>query len=43
MVISDWKGYSKFGGIDIINAGIDMVMAVDGDLDYFQNDLKRDS
>lgn len=41
MVISDWKGYSKFGGIDIINAGIDMVMAVDGDLDYFQNDLKR--
>ena len=40
MVISDWKGYSKFGGDDIINAGVDMVMAVDGDLDLFQNGLK---
>jgi len=40
IVISDWKGYSRFGKIDIINAGVDMVMAVDGDLDVFQNGLK---
>jgi beta-glucosidase len=41
MVVSDWKGYSRFGGHKIINAGIDMVMAVDGDLDFFQTDLKK--
>ena len=41
IVVSDWKGYSRFGGNDIINAGIDMVMAVDGDLEIFQNDLKK--
>ena len=41
MVISDWKGYSRFGGNDIINAGIDMVMAVDGDLGPFQEGLKK--
>jgi beta-glucosidase len=41
IVISDWKGYSKFGQEDIINAGVDMVMAVDGDLDFFQSDLKK--
>jgi beta-glucosidase len=41
IVISDWKGYSKFGNNRIINAGIDMVMAVDGDLDFFQNELKK--
>jgi beta-glucosidase len=40
ILISDWKGYSKFGRSEIINAGIDMVMAVDGDLDFFQTDLK---
>lgn len=40
IVLTDWKGYSKFGENDIINAGIDMVMAVDGDLDPFQNGLK---
>ena len=40
MVITDWKGYSKFGGNDIINAGVDMVMAVDGDLIVFQEGLK---
>nr|WP_299338399.1 glycoside hydrolase family 3 N-terminal domain-containing protein [Allomuricauda sp.] len=40
MVISDWKGYSRFGENDIINAGVDMVMAVDGDLEVFQNGLK---
>lgn len=36
IVVSDWKAYSRFGGTDIINAGIDMVMAVDGDLDSFR-------
>jgi len=41
LVVSDWKGYSRFGGNDIINAGVDMVMAVDGDLDVFQNGLKK--
>ncbi|MCS4432761.1 glycoside hydrolase family 3 protein [Aquiflexum gelatinilyticum] len=40
IVVSDWKGYSRFGENDIINAGIDMVMAVDGDLEGFQNGLK---
>ena len=41
IVVSDWKGYSRFGEFEIINAGIDMVMAVDGDLDLFQNGLKQ--
>ena len=40
IVVSDWKGYSKYGGNEIINAGIDMVMAVDGDLALFQEGLK---
>lgn len=41
VVISDWKGYSRFGKNDVINAGVDMVMAVDGDLDVFQKGLKK--
>ncbi len=41
IVVSDWKAYSRFGGKDIVNAGVDMVMAVDGDLDNFQEDLKQ--
>lgn len=41
MVISDWKGYSRFGENSIINAGVDMVMAVDGDLSGFQEGLKN--
>lgn len=41
IVVTDWKGYSRFGGNAIINAGIDMVMAVDGDLDVFQKGLKQ--
>ena len=41
IVVSDWKGYSKFGNNAIINAGIDMVMAVDGDLNFFQKGLKK--
>ena len=41
ILVSDWKAYSRFGGNDIINAGVDMVMAVDGDLDDFQNGVKE--
>ncbi len=41
IVVTDWKGYSKYGYNRIINAGIDMVMAVDGDLEVFQEGLKR--
>jgi beta-glucosidase len=41
IVLTDWKGYSRFGRNEIINAGIDMVMAVDGDLDVFQSGLKK--
>ncbi len=41
IVVSDWKGFSRFGGVNIINAGVDMVMAVDGDLDFFQDSLKK--
>lgn len=40
IVVSDWKAYSRFGQHKIINAGIDMVMAVDGDLDVFQQGVK---
>lgn len=41
IVVSDWKAYSRFGGTDIINAGIDMVMAVDGDLASFQDGVRN--
>lgn len=41
LVVSDWKGYSRFGEEEIVNAGIDMVMAVDGDLDFFQKGIKE--
>ncbi|MCB9351413.1 MAG: glycoside hydrolase family 3 C-terminal domain-containing protein [Lewinellaceae bacterium] len=40
IVVTDWKGYSRFGENDIINAGVDVVMAVDGDLELFQAGLK---
>ncbi len=41
IVVSDWKAYSRFGGNAIINAGIDMVMAVDGDLTMFQEGVRN--
>ncbi len=41
IVLTDWKGYSRFGRNAIINAGVDMVMAVDGDLAIFQKGLKN--
>ncbi|MDG1046707.1 MAG: glycoside hydrolase family 3 N-terminal domain-containing protein [Bacteroidia bacterium] len=40
IVVSDWKGYSRFGKNEIINAGVDLIMAVDGDLNIFQSGLK---
>ncbi|WP_026778154.1 glycoside hydrolase family 3 N-terminal domain-containing protein [Polaribacter sp. Hel_I_88] len=40
IVVSDWKAYSRFNGNEVVNAGIDVVMAVDGDLDSFQKGLK---
>ena len=47
MVITDWKGYSKFGGNDIINAGVDEIVVTSLDVydvstDYLlqQNKLK---
>ncbi|MCE2612411.1 glycoside hydrolase family 3 C-terminal domain-containing protein [Flavobacteriaceae bacterium D16] len=39
IVVSDWKGYSKYGENEIVNAGVDMIMAVDGDLDHFREVL----
>lgn len=41
IVVTDWRGYSRFGENDIINAGVDMVMAVEGDLIPFQEGLKK--
>jgi len=41
IVLTDWKGYSRFGRNKIINAGVDMVMAVDGDMNDFQQGLKE--
>jgi beta-glucosidase len=41
IVVSDWKGYARFGENDIINAGVDVVMAVDGDLEDFQKGVKK--
>ena len=40
IMVSDWKAYSKFGGNDIITAGIDMVMAVDGDLEMYNEGFR---
>jgi len=41
IVVSDWKGYSRFGENDVINAGVDIIMAVEGDLEDFQKGVKR--
>jgi beta-glucosidase len=41
IVVSDWKAYSRFGGNNIINAGIDVVMAVDGDLAQFHDGVSN--
>lgn len=39
ILVSDWKAYSRFNGNDVINAGVDVMMSVDGDLDDFQEGL----
>ncbi|MAD98620.1 MAG: glycosyl hydrolase family 3 [Flavobacteriaceae bacterium] len=40
IVVSDWMGYSKYGRNKVVNAGVDMLMAVDGDLEKFQKGVK---
>jgi beta-glucosidase len=40
IVVSDWKAYSRFNGNAVVNAGVDVIMAVDGDLENFQKGLK---
>ncbi|PWL39180.1 glycosyl hydrolase family 3 [Flagellimonas aquimarina] len=40
IMVSDWKGYSRFGENDVINAGVDVIMAVEGDLDMYLEGLK---
>ena len=41
IVVSDWKAYSRFGETAVVNAGVDMIMATEGDFDYFQDHLKN--
>lgn len=41
IVVTDWKGYTRFGHNEVINAGVDMVMAVEGDFEAFQEGLKN--
>lgn len=41
IIVSDWKAYSRFNGNDVVNAGVDIIMAVDGDLEDFQLGLKK--
>ncbi len=40
IVVSDWQGYKRLGKNDIINAGVDVAMAVDGDLVPFLDEVK---
>ncbi len=40
IMVSDWKAYSRFGENAIINAGIDVVMAVEGDFQMYLDGLK---
>jgi len=41
IVVSDWKAYSRFGGTDVINAGVDVVMAVEGDFSMYVEGVKK--
>ncbi len=41
IMVSDWKGYSRFGENNIINAGVDVVMAVEGDFEMYLEGLKN--
>ena len=41
IVVSDWKAYSRFGGTDVINAGVDVVMAVEGDFSMYVEGVRN--
>lgn len=41
IVVSDWKAYSRFGGADVINAGVDVVMAVEGDFNLYLDGVRE--
>jgi beta-glucosidase len=41
IVVSDWKAYSRFGGNDVINAGVDVVMAVEGDFNMYVEGVRN--
>ncbi len=41
IVMTDWRGYSRFGRNKVINAGVDMVMAVNGDMEDFRQGVKK--
>jgi beta-glucosidase len=41
IVVSDWKAYSRFGGTDVINAGVDVVMAVEGDFNLYVEGVRN--
>jgi beta-glucosidase len=41
IVVSDWKAYSRFGGNNIINAGVDVVMAVEGDFNMYVEGVRN--
>ncbi len=41
IVVSDWKAYSRFGGTDVINAGVDAVMAVEGDFNMYVEGVRN--
>ncbi|MFM7857988.1 MAG: glycosyl hydrolase family 3, partial [Flammeovirgaceae bacterium] len=41
IVVSDWKAYSRFCGPDIINAGVDVVMAVEGDFNLYVEGVRE--
>jgi beta-glucosidase len=41
IVVSDWKAYSRFGGNNIINAGVDVVMAVEGDFSMYVEGVRN--
>jgi beta-glucosidase len=41
IVVSDWKAYSRFGETAVINAGVDVVMAVEGDFNMYVEGVRN--
>ncbi len=41
IVVSDWKAYSRFGENEVINAGVDVVMAVEGDFNMYVEGVRN--